>query len=216
MKRQNATLKADDSIQHHGSYKALHSPWRLHSYMLTSSMLEQIGQGHISALEKLIDAYAMIGEAMPRFDKLSAAFKNDKEFQQMMGLFYEDILDFHRRAYKFFRQRGRLKFSMVNSKIFRKDLIESLAWKMIFDTLWKSFTLRFQAILETIRRHRDLIDQEANTVNIVDAKAWRSEQFDQIRKWRVERAEDLDKAERERLVAQTKEATAWLGASEEQ
>lgn len=85
---------------------------------LTSSILEQIGQGHISALEKLIDAYAMIGEAMPRFDKLSAAFKDDKEFQQMMSLFYEDILDFHRRAYKFFRQRGRLKFSMVNSKIF--------------------------------------------------------------------------------------------------
>ena len=69
-------------------------------------MLDQIGQGHISALEKLIDAYAMIGEAMPRFDRLSTAFKDDVEFQQVMGLFYEDILEFHRRAYKFFRQRG--------------------------------------------------------------------------------------------------------------
>ena len=49
----------------------------------------------------------MIGEAMPRFDKLSAAFAEDSDFQQILGLFYADILDFHRRAYKFFRRRCR-------------------------------------------------------------------------------------------------------------
>ena len=83
-------------------------------------MLDQIGQGHISALEKLIDAYAMIGEAMPRFDRLSAAFKDDGEFQQVMGLFYEDILEFHRRAYKFFRQRGE-KLHVISSGGFGKS-----------------------------------------------------------------------------------------------
>ena len=83
-------------------------------------MLDQIGQGHISALEKLIDAYAMIGEAMPRFDRLSAAFKDDGEFQQVMGLFYEDILEFHRRAYKFFRQRGE-KLLVISSGGFGKS-----------------------------------------------------------------------------------------------
>ena len=51
----------------------------------------------------------MIGEAMPRFDKLSTAFKDDPEFLQVMGHFYEDILEFHRRAYKFFRKRGMLR-----------------------------------------------------------------------------------------------------------
>lgn len=66
----------------------------------------QIAQGHISALEKLIDAYAMIGEAIPRFDRLSHAFKDDSEFLQVMGYFYEDILEFHRRSYMFFRRRG--------------------------------------------------------------------------------------------------------------
>lgn len=43
---------------------------------------------------------------MPRFDRLSAAFKDDPEFQQVLGLFYADILEFHRRAYKFFRRHG--------------------------------------------------------------------------------------------------------------
>ena len=43
---------------------------------------------------------------MPRFDRLSAAFKDDKEFPHVMSHFYEDILEFHRRAYMFFRRRG--------------------------------------------------------------------------------------------------------------
>ena len=68
----------------------------------------QIAQANLSALDKLIDAYAMIGEAMPRFDKLSTAFKDNQDFQQVLGQFYEDILEFHRRAYKFFRRRGKV------------------------------------------------------------------------------------------------------------
>lgn len=52
----------------------------------------------------------MIGEAMPRFDKLNAAFKDNDDLQQVMGLFYSDIMEFHGRAYKFFRQRGELAF----------------------------------------------------------------------------------------------------------
>ena len=44
---------------------------------------------------------------MPRFDRLSSAFRKDPAFQRVMGYFFADILEFHRRAYKFFRQRGR-------------------------------------------------------------------------------------------------------------
>ena len=62
------------------------------------AQLFQVAQGHVSALERLIDAYAMIGEAIPRFDRLSIAFKNDTEFMSVMGFFYSDILEFHRRC----------------------------------------------------------------------------------------------------------------------
>lgn len=57
----------------------------------------------------------MIGEAMPRFDRLSAAFKDNEDFQQILGFFYSDILEFHGRAYKFFRQRGKLDMSLAKS-----------------------------------------------------------------------------------------------------
>lgn len=87
---------------------------------------------------------------------------------------------------------------------------------MVFDSLWKSFNLRFNGILESLRKHRDLIDQEANAISIAEAKAWRNIQLDQIRQWRAERTHDIDKKERERLASHTRETVAWFGASEDQ
>ena len=86
----------------------------------------------------------------------------------------------------------------------------------MFDSLWKTFNLRFQGILENLKRHRDLIDAEANAISIAEAKAYRSTQLDYIRQWRADRAYEIDKTERERLYSQTREALAWLGANEGQ
>ena len=70
--------------------------------------------------------------------------------------------------------------------------------------------------MESLRKHRDLIDQEVNATNIVEAKAWRVKQLEEVQRRRLERAEDLDRMERERLARQVREAAAWLGANEEQ
>ena len=86
----------------------------------------------------------------------------------------------------------------------------------MFDSLWKTFNLRFQGILENLRKHRDLIDAEANAISIAEAKALRGTQLEHIRQWRVDRAYEIDKAERERLASQTREAVAWFGANEGQ
>jgi hypothetical protein len=58
------------------------------------------------ALEKLISGYKEIAANLPRFDRLSATFAQDKNFQRVLAVFYEDVLEFHRRAYKFVRRRG--------------------------------------------------------------------------------------------------------------
>ena len=86
----------------------------------------------------------------------------------------------------------------------------------MFDSLWKTFNLRFQGILENLRKHRDLIDAEANAINIAEAKALRSTQLDQFRRWRMDRAYEIEKVERERLASQIREVVAWLGANEGQ
>lgn len=58
------------------------------------------------AMEKLITAYGQIAEALPRFDRLSAAFQDNPDFQRVVAVVYADILDFHREAYEFFRKPG--------------------------------------------------------------------------------------------------------------
>lgn len=100
-------------------------------FLLT--VLLQIAQNHISALERLIEAYAMIGEAMPRFNKLSTAFKDDPEFLQVMGHFYQDILEFHRRAYQFFRKRGKQLVNRFPHALLKKFLptIQPGKWSLI-------------------------------------------------------------------------------------
>ena len=65
----------------------------------------QISADFISAFEKLIEAYEKIADALPRFDRLGAALKHDHNFQAVLALVYADILEFHRRAYKFVRQK---------------------------------------------------------------------------------------------------------------
>jgi hypothetical protein len=57
--------------------------------------------------EALLSAYADIGAAMPRFDRYQKAFDNNLEFQHVLAAVYPEILDFHQRAYKFFRRRGK-------------------------------------------------------------------------------------------------------------
>jgi hypothetical protein len=69
-------------------------------------LLLQVAADHLKALEALIEAYAKIADALPRFDQLSAAFKENPNFQVVLAFFYADILEFHRRTYKFLRMKG--------------------------------------------------------------------------------------------------------------
>lgn len=50
-------------------------------------------------------AYVKIADALPRFDRYSASFPQS-DFQNILALVYADIVEFHRRAYKFFRRKG--------------------------------------------------------------------------------------------------------------
>lgn len=84
---------------------------------------------------------------------------------------------------------------------------------MVFESLWKTFNLRFQAILDSLRKHRDLIDHEANTRNIVEAREWRAQQLQQIRQWQTTRAEEIGRVERDRSFAQIREVTSWFNAT---
>lgn len=96
---------------------------------------------------------------MSRFERLEAAFGTDVNFKSVLSMIYEDILEFHRRAYKFFRRRS---------------------WHIFFDSLWKSFDFRFQGILKRLTHHQELLMKEVFTIDVVAARQWRIKAEEEI------------------------------------
>ncbi|KAH6711796.1 hypothetical protein BKA61DRAFT_693710 [Leptodontidium sp. MPI-SDFR-AT-0119] len=109
---------------------------------------------YTNVFDNLVDAYQQIAEAMPQFERLQAAFRDQPNLQAILAMIYEDILEFPRRAYKFFRRRS---------------------WHLFFDSLWKSFDFRFNGILKNLAHHKQLLHNEAVTIDIVVARQWRSQ-----------------------------------------
>jgi hypothetical protein len=59
----------------------------------------------VESLDSLLDAYQQIGETIPllaQYDKLLA---DEPAMQRVLGLMYEDILEFHRRALVIFKRK---------------------------------------------------------------------------------------------------------------
>ncbi|KAL4724047.1 hypothetical protein ACLX1H_008652 [Fusarium chlamydosporum] len=105
-------------------------------------------QDNTHALDKILSAYGQIGLQMPRFSRFAEAFPNDRSFQHLLSFLFEDVLEFHRRAYAMIRKSG---------------------WKMLFKSAWGGFENRFGSLLESIARVSVEIDREAMAIDIIQA-----------------------------------------------
>ena len=66
--------------------------------------------------------------------------------------------------------------------------------------------------MESLRGNRVLIDQRVNAIDVAEAKAWRSQQLEEILQRHAELSEALEKMEQKSF----EKAMVWLGANEEQ
>ena len=103
-------------------------------------------------MERILDAFNCLADALPRLDRLKATFPEDTNFNQVVGLIYSDIIEFHRRAYKFFRRK---------------------AWHFWFAFDWGLFERRFKLILQRLTLHCDLLDKEAAAAHFSEMKQFR-------------------------------------------
>lgn len=83
-------------------------------------------------------------------------------------------------------------------------------WKLLFLTSWHRFQRRFDNILESLKRHEELVDKEANAQNIAEAKQMRQE----IRAWKEESKEQLQRVEGEQSAKQYTAIVSWLRADD--
>jgi hypothetical protein len=94
-------------------------------------------------------------------------------------MIYSDILEFHKRAIRFFSERGRANHrSLLGGPPL---LIRGCTvWRQVFRSMWKDFKTRFQHILDDLRRHRELIESQANLLHIQQYQRDRVKTLDQL------------------------------------
>ncbi|KAF5675816.1 NACHT domain-containing protein [Fusarium heterosporum] len=153
------------------------------------TLILRIASEFVEAFEHIIRGYASIAESLKRFKILHDVFINTPDFQQTLAVFYADILNFHKHAYKFVRRSG---------------------WRLMFTTSWGRFQRRFGNILEDLKQHGALIDLEANARNISQAKTMR----DDIRKWREESETQVRREDVEQNAKQYESIVSWLKVNE--
>jgi hypothetical protein len=71
------------------------------------ALILRIASEFVEAFEQIIKGYSQLAESLGRFEILRGAFSNDSDFQQTLAVFYADILQFHKHAYKFVRRSGK-------------------------------------------------------------------------------------------------------------
>ncbi|KAF8865135.1 hypothetical protein BDZ45DRAFT_474377 [Acephala macrosclerotiorum] len=152
-------------------------------------LMIQLASQHQAILEALLHAYAEIGAALPRFDKYENIFKDNKEFQSVLAAVYSGILEFHQRAYKFFRKR---------------------AWHSLFLSLWRDFKSRFAGIIDRLKEQRDFVDREAMSVHLVESKESRYRLQQDIQQRYKYSVQLLEQSEMNAGISRLQHAVAWL------
>ena len=112
----------------------------------------QLARQHATVMEKILQAFGDIAAVLPRMDILKETFGESVEFQLVLSHIYSDILEFHRRVYKFFRRKS---------------------WHLWFAFDWGLFERRFKSILEKLSAHCEILDKEAAAIHFSEMKKMR-------------------------------------------
>jgi len=67
----------------------------------------------------LLDAYSQMGEHMPLLEKYKEVFGDNEHMMRVLALLYTDILEFHKRAIRFFSGKGIIRFCPTLSSAVR-------------------------------------------------------------------------------------------------
>ena len=70
------------------------------------TLILRVASEYVEAFEQLMKGYKRIADALGRFEILNDAFVGNADFQHTVAVFYADILQFHKHAYKFVRRNS--------------------------------------------------------------------------------------------------------------
>ncbi|KAF8457906.1 hypothetical protein BDZ91DRAFT_852248 [Kalaharituber pfeilii] len=114
--------------------------------------LLQVTSIYINCFDIILEEYERLGECLPQFQEYDSLFQNNNYMRQVLGLVYQDILEFHSRALK---------------------IIQRPAWSLIFKAAWKDLANPLRHICEKLGWHKALIESQASLIEFKEAKRGR-------------------------------------------
>ncbi|KAI0186162.1 hypothetical protein EV127DRAFT_188087 [Xylaria flabelliformis] len=106
-----------------------------------------VARTHIDSFDKLLDAYDKIGNAIPGLSRYQTIFEEHPPLATVLEDYYSDILGFHQAALSVFSR----------SK-----------WKELFHSTWKTFDSKFEPILRSLERRRELLESEKGSATLYE------------------------------------------------
>jgi hypothetical protein len=135
-------------------------------HILSHNRQMKTARAWTDAFDSLLEAYDEIAENIPQFELYAALFNRDLHMRRVLEMIYEDILEFHRRALKFFRLGSmQVKLIIINSSL---TLVLDL--RVFFHASWNSFGSRFKFLIANLERHKHLVESQASLVEYQNAK----------------------------------------------
>ncbi|KAB8210959.1 NACHT domain protein [Aspergillus parasiticus] len=104
-----------------------------------------------TALDKFTTTLVEIGRALPHVEVMGGIFQSDA-IKNALALLYEDILDFYRVNFDFFRKKR---------------------WKQLLDTLWDSHLTKLNIVVDNLKQHSSLLREEVTLLDIAEARKHR-------------------------------------------
>lgn len=120
------------------------------------------------SLDAVVEITGRIGKLLPEFTEVAKLFHDNTCLQEVLVLFFKDILDFYSAALAFFGQ-SRLR-PRGNGKI-------TTGFRAIFEALWPRHKSKIEQVASHIDRHASLMRNEVRLIDI------REEHDARIRAW---------------------------------
>lgn len=149
----------------------------------------------MKSLDTILDAYKEIEERLPSFINYKVLFETNLELRAALELYFCDILEFHFHALKFLNRPG--EYCECMSSNGRVILSINEGWKKLFESAWKTFDTHFWRILDSLSRHKTLIESEKGTLAVIAAQKAR-----EVAEANSKEAMEREKKDRLRLLTE--------------
>lgn len=85
------------------------------AYTISSAKIYQVASSYQKAFQELVNTYESLGDSIPLLLQYQELFRTKPHMTRVLSLMYEDILNFHRLAMKYFQQRRTCSCSCESS-----------------------------------------------------------------------------------------------------